>query len=97
MTKIFLATIVTTMGITSPAYADKACFAIEGMTCATCGVTVKSAINKLQGIQTVKVSVERKNAMVEFEKGKANSETIKKSIDDVGYKATPLDCKKIEG
>lgn len=97
MTKIFLTTIVTTMGIISPAFADKACFAIAGMTCATCGVTVKSAINKLQGIQAIKVSVEKKNALMEFEQGKANSEAIKKSIDDVGYKATSLDCKKIEG
>lgn len=96
MTKIFLTTIVTTMGIISSAHADKACYAIEGMTCATCGVTVKSAINRLQGIQTVKVSVENKNASVEFEHGKANSEIIKKSIDGVGYKATSLDCKKIE-
>lgn len=79
------------------ARAEQACFEVQGMTCATCSVTVKKAVGKLSGIQDVKVSVEKKSAIVKFDPKQTNAESIEKSIDEVGYKATPKDCKKIEG
>jgi mercuric transport protein len=83
--------------VTSNAWADKACFDVQGMTCATCGLTVKSAVKKLNGIKEVTASVEKKNAVVQFDSKQTNVEAIRKAIDNVGYKATPQDCKKIEG
>lgn len=81
----------------SPAWADKACFEVQGMTCATCPLTVKTAIKKLKGINNVKTSLEEKNAIVDFDVQKINSSEIKKAIENSGYKAVPQECKKIKG
>ena len=81
--------------ITNQAWAEKACFDIQGMTCATCGITLKSAVKKLKGIAEVKASVEKKNAIVQYDKSLTNTDAIKKAIDDVGYKATIQECKNI--
>lgn len=81
----------------SPTWADKACFEVQGMTCATCPVTVKAAVKKLKGINDVKTSLEEKNAVVDFDVQKTNSSEIKRAIENSGYKAIPQECKKIKG
>ncbi|MGE3680194.1 MAG: heavy-metal-associated domain-containing protein [Bdellovibrionales bacterium] len=83
--------------VTSHAWAEKACFDVQGMTCATCGITVKSAVKKLKGVEEVKASVEKKKAIVQYDKTLTNPDEIKKAIDEVGYKATTQECKNIEG
>ena len=98
MRKIAMATLIfASVGATNAAWADKACFDVQGMTCATCGLTLKSAVKKLNGIQDVRASVEKKTAIVRFEPKQTNVEAIQGAIDNVGYKATPKECKKIEG
>lgn len=69
-----------------------ACFAVEGMTCAACSVTLKAAVNKLKGIATVKASVEDNSATVDYDSKSTNSDEIKKAIDSTGYKATAKQC-----
>ncbi|MGE0525604.1 MAG: heavy-metal-associated domain-containing protein [Bdellovibrionales bacterium] len=94
--KILFMTLMLTSGFaTRVAFANKACFAVQGMTCATCSLTLKSAVKKLKGITNVDASLERKNATVEFDPEETSAAAIKKAIDDVGYKATVEDCKKI--
>ncbi|MGE0634757.1 MAG: heavy-metal-associated domain-containing protein [Pseudobdellovibrionaceae bacterium] len=83
--------------VTNFAWAEKACYEVQGMTCATCGITVKSAVKRIKGIQEVKASVEKKNAAVQFDPTQTNTDAIKKAIDDVGYKATLHECTKTEG
>ena len=83
--------------LTSHAWAEKVCFDVQGMTCATCGITVKSAVKKLKGVEEVKASVEKKNAIVKYDKSLTTPDAIKKAIDGVGYKATIQECKNIEG
>jgi mercuric ion binding protein len=75
----------------------KACFNVEGMTCATCPLTVKAAVKKIAGVQTVSASVEKKNAEVTFDPAQTNAEAIGKAITNVGYKATPKRCKNSDG
>jgi len=79
------------------AWADEACYKVEGMTCAACAVTAKVAINKLFGIQDVKISVGEKDARVKFDPAKTTKDAIKESIDGVGYKATDKECKQTKG
>ena len=71
---------------------QKACFNVEGMTCAACTVTTKAAIKKLDGIERIKVSLEAKKTEVQFNDTKTNSDAIKKKINSIGYKATQLQC-----
>ncbi len=89
--------VVAISGLPNLARADKACYEVQGMTCATCGITVKSAIKKLNGIQEAKASVEKKNAIVQFDPNQTSVEAIEKVIDETGFKATVRECKAVEG
>lgn len=93
---IFVA-VVAISGLSGFARADKACYDVQGMTCATCGVTVKAAIKKLNGIQEAKASVEKKNAVVQFDPNQTSVEAIEKVIDETGFKATVKECQAVEG
>lgn len=75
------------------AFAENACLDVQGMTCATCPLTVKTAIKKLDGVNEVKVSFKDKNALVTFDPNKITVAAITKAVDDVGYKATQTKCK----
>jgi mercuric ion binding protein len=71
---------------------QKACYHVDGMTCAACSVTLKAAVNKLRGIKSVKASVEEKSASIEFDPKQTSSDEIKKAIDSTGYQATENQC-----
>ena len=73
------------------------CYAVEGMTCATCAITLKAAVNKLDGIVQVDASVKKKNAIVKFDPKKVSPEAISEKIDSVGYKSNQKQCLKAEG
>ncbi len=91
---IFLATMLSL--VSSPGFAattQKSCFDVSGMTCAACAITLKTAVKKLKGINSVKASVEEKDAVVEFDPNGTSIDEIKKAIDSTGYKATNKQCK----
>lgn len=94
MNKLFLIIFVSTSIQSVFADTQKACFNVEGMTCAACTVTTKAAIKKLDGIESIKVLLEEKKAEIHFNDTKTNSNAIKKKIDSIGYKATQLQCDK---
>lgn len=81
----------------SSAYAEQACYDVEGMTCVTCTLTLKTAVKRLKGVQDVKASVEKKNAVVQYDTKQTSPDAVKTAIDNVGYKATVRECKKTEG
>ena len=63
-------------------------FTISGMTCASCEEHVNHEVNKLKGIVNSKASYENGNAIIEFDKTKANEAEIEKAINSTGYKVT---------
>lgn len=80
------------VNLTCAGETKKACFNVEGMTCATCPITTKAAIKKLDGIKNAQVSFEMKNAIVSYDLALTNPKEIKAKIDSVGYKATEVQC-----
>lgn len=86
--------VLSGFGFLSPAWAEKVCFEVQGMTCATCPLTVKMAVKKLKGVVEVKASLQDKSAVVDFDSQKINAAEIKTAIDSVGYKAIPQECNK---
>jgi len=67
---------------------EKACFHVEGMTCAACSLTLKTSVQKLKGIESVEASVEERFAKVVYDPRLTTLDAIKSKIDSVGYKAT---------
>ena len=58
---------------------------IENMTCAMCTVTIKRALQKVEGVQKVAVDYDAKTAEVTFDSHKTNSAALIKATTDAGY------------
>ncbi|MCK5128385.1 MAG: heavy-metal-associated domain-containing protein [Clostridiales bacterium] len=61
---------------------------VEGMSCGHCVNRVKNAIEELQGVSNVEVSLEKKNAVVDYDEKVLSSDVIIAAIEEVGYDAT---------
>lgn len=61
---------------------------VSHMSCATCPLTVKTALKKVPGVSVVAVSYETKQAVVTFDDAKTNIKTLRKATADVGYPST---------
>jgi len=66
---------------------------IENMTCAMCTVTIKKALQEVEGVQAVIVDYDSKSATVTFDSKKTDSAALIKATTDPGYPgsmATPV-------
>ncbi len=61
-------------------------FRIEGMSCDGCANTVKTAIEKEPGVQTVSVSFADKQARVTFDPQAAGEERLAAAIEKPGFR-----------
>ncbi|EKE67941.1 heavy-metal-associated domain-containing protein [Tistrella bauzanensis] len=64
-------------------------FAIENMTCALCPITVKTAMEYVDGVKSVKVNFDAKTATVVYDPSIATVEAIARASTNAGYPATP--------
>jgi mercuric ion binding protein len=72
---------------TEVAAVQTATFAIENMTCALCPVTVKSAMERVNGVQSVQIDFDAKTATVVFDPSVTTIEAIAAASTDAGYPA----------
>lgn len=86
------------MGPTSPALAQTdgteaaiqtALFFVENMTCATCPITVRLAMEGIEGVRSAEVDFETKSATVVFDPALTNPEAIAAASTNAGYPAAP--------
>ncbi len=66
-------------------------FAIENMTCAVCPITVKKAMQRVDGVKSVYVDFNSKTAVVVFDSSKTTAEGIAAASTNVGYPATAVE------
>ena len=59
--------------------------AVPGMTCATCPITVKKAISKVEGVSKVDVGFEKREAVVTYDDVKTSVQKLTKATEDAGY------------
>ena len=62
-------------------------FNIDGMTCGGCVKSVTKVLNDLDGVHSATVSLENKNAQVEFDEGKIQMAQLVEAVEDAGYDA----------
>ena len=60
---------------------------IEGMTCGGCVKSVTRILENTQGVVKAEVSLENKNAVIEFDPAKTNPDALIEAIEDGGYDA----------
>ncbi len=63
---------------------------VERMTCALCPLTVRKAMERVDGVQHVEVDYDTKTASVTFDDTKTTAADIAQASTDVGYPSKPV-------
>lgn len=63
---------------------------VERMNCALCPVTVRKAMERVDGVQHVEVNYDTKTATVTFDDSITTAAKIAQASTDVGYPAKPI-------
>lgn len=66
----------------------RAVFPVEEMTCATCEIAVRRALNKVPGVTAARVSVISKTAEVDYDPQQTTPAALVEAINSTGYRAT---------
>lgn len=74
---------------TTPAGLKRAVIPVEGMSCATCEIAVRAALNRVPGVKSAQVSVAAKSATVEYDPNQATLQQLIEAINATGYRAAP--------
>ncbi len=61
---------------------------IEGMTCQSCVQNIEGVLPEKKGVISVHVSLEAKNAVIQYNPALTSPETLREQIDDMGFEAT---------
>lgn len=61
---------------------------VPGMNCATCPITVKKALGKVDGVTKTEVNLEKRAAVVTFDDARTNLEALTRATGDAGYPST---------
>jgi mercuric ion transport protein len=68
--------------------ATRAVFPVEGMSCATCEIAVRRALNRVPGVKAARVSVISKTAEVDYDPQQTTPTALVAAINSTGYQAT---------
>ena len=68
---------------------EKVTLGISGMTCGGCVRSVTNVLTALDGVTKADVSLEKRNAVVDFDPGKVGVEQLKRSVVEAGFEVTP--------
>ncbi|MBL8170131.1 MAG: cation transporter [Acidobacteria bacterium] len=61
--------------------------AVEGMTCESCEVPIKAALDKTPGVRSAEVSFKQGTARIQYDPAQTNLDKIKSAVNSTGYKA----------
>jgi periplasmic mercuric ion binding protein len=62
-----------------------ATLAVESMTCGTCPIVVKKALERVPGVSSASVDFDKKTATVTFDPDKATSTKLTQATTDAGF------------
>lgn len=71
-------------------------YAIEGMTCASCAMTVEKTLGKLAGMEEAVVNLATEKASLTYDKERLNAAAILSAVEQAGYKAIKPEAKSQE-
>ena len=90
MRKRFVLTMfLTLLSMPSWATSQKVTLSVPDMTCFACPITVKLALNKVEGVSQVSVSYPDREAIVTFDDALTSVEALTEATSDAGYPSTP--------
>ena len=88
--KQLITVLVLSAVLSAPAWAatQTVTLSVIGMTCAACPVTIKKVLNKVEGVENIKVNLEKKEALVTFDDAKTTVEALLEATKNAGYPST---------
>ena len=94
MKKLFAS--LALIALTTPAWAamKTVTLSVPGMNCATCPITVKKALGKVDGVTKTEVNLEKRAAVVTFDDTRTNLDALTRATGDAGYPSTLVEEKK---
>ena len=72
--------------ISALAVTKKATIRVDGMMCGKCTGSVQKALKATPGVEKVEVSLERKEAVVEYDDAKVTEAKLREVINSTGFK-----------
>lgn len=63
----------------------KETYKVDGMSCASCAISVETMLSSLQGVKHASVNYANSSALVEFDSEKTSTAEFVKAIDQIGY------------
>lgn len=81
------------IALTTPAWSatKTVTLSVPGMNCATCPITVKKALGKVDGVTKTEVNLEKRAAVVTFDDTRTTLEALTRATGDAGYPSTPVE------
>ena len=88
--KTLITVLALSAALSAPAWAatQTTTLSVPGMTCATCPITLKKALNKVEGVEKIEVNLEKKEALVTFDDAKTTVEALLEATKNAGYPST---------
>ncbi|MDF0667163.1 MAG: mercury resistance system periplasmic binding protein MerP [Nitrospira sp.] len=76
--------------LSAPAWAatQTVTLSVTGMTCAACPITIKKALNKVEGVENIEVNLEKKEAVITFDDTKTTVAALLEATKNAGYPST---------
>jgi periplasmic mercuric ion binding protein len=89
--KTLLAGVVTALVLAASAWASPQTVTLNvaGMTCLVCPITVKKALEKVEGVSKVDVRFEKKQVLVTFDDAKTNTDAPARATTNAGFPSQP--------
>jgi mercuric ion binding protein len=90
---ILMAAFLSMIIVSTTAYtaSERVVLHIEGMHCATCPFVIKKALQAVDGVEKVSISLKRKRAEVFFDPDKVGEIEIANTVNQIGYEATVVE------
>ena len=66
---------------------EKTRIKVEGMTCGGCVASVKRALQRIDGVSNVEVSLDQAQASVDYDPVLVNESQLRTAIEDAGFDA----------
>jgi mercuric ion binding protein len=96
MKKVLFAAVAALFTLATPVWAGSktVTLTVSNMTCATCPLTVKMALTKVEGVSKATVDFDKKEAVVTFDDAKTTAAALIKATTDAGYPSAVKDTAK---
>jgi copper chaperone CopZ len=87
VTTIALFLMIAFASIAALADTKKSTIRVEGMKCSKCSGSVEKALKATAGVEKVEISLDRKEAVVEYDDAKVTEAKLREVINGTGFKA----------